>query len=56
MVVLGSTGSIGTQALDIIGRNPGRFAVAAIAGGANTDLLAHQAVAFLAPLVGAARG
>jgi 1-deoxy-D-xylulose-5-phosphate reductoisomerase len=56
VAVLGSTGSIGTQALDIIGRNPGRFAVAALAGGANTDLLAQQAVAFQAPLVGAARG
>jgi 1-deoxy-D-xylulose-5-phosphate reductoisomerase len=56
VAVLGSTGPIGTQALDIIGRNPGRFAVAALAGGANTDLLAQQAVAFQAPLVGAARG
>ncbi|HJY95188.1 MAG TPA: hypothetical protein VJ371_09540, partial [Streptosporangiaceae bacterium] len=27
VVILGSTGSIGTQALDIIRRNPGRFRV-----------------------------
>ena len=56
MAVLGSTGSIGTQALDIIGRNRERFSVTALSGGANTDLLAQQAVAFQAPLVGAARG
>ncbi|GAA2805653.1 1-deoxy-D-xylulose-5-phosphate reductoisomerase [Nonomuraea dietziae] len=45
VTVLGSTGSIGTQALDVIARNPGRFAVAALAaGGGRTDLLARQAV------------
>jgi 1-deoxy-D-xylulose 5-phosphate reductoisomerase len=47
VVILGSTGSIGTQALDIIRRNPGRFRVAALAaGGGNLDLLARQAVEF----------
>ena len=47
VVVLGSTGSIGTQALDVIGRNPDRFRVVALAaGGGNLDLLARQAVAF----------
>jgi 1-deoxy-D-xylulose-5-phosphate reductoisomerase len=47
VVILGSTGSIGTQALDIIRRNPGRFRVAALAaGGANPDLLAQQAAEF----------
>jgi 1-deoxy-D-xylulose-5-phosphate reductoisomerase len=47
VVILGSTGSIGTQALDIIRRNPGRFRVAALAaGGANVDLLARQAAEF----------
>ncbi|MEV4066055.1 1-deoxy-D-xylulose-5-phosphate reductoisomerase, partial [Nonomuraea dietziae] len=45
VTVLGSTGSVGTQALDVIARNPGRFAVAALAaGGGRTDLLARQAV------------
>ncbi|MBV9204446.1 MAG: 1-deoxy-D-xylulose-5-phosphate reductoisomerase [Actinobacteria bacterium] len=44
VVILGSTGSIGTQALDIIRRNPDRFRVAALAaGGGNPDLLARQA-------------
>jgi 1-deoxy-D-xylulose-5-phosphate reductoisomerase len=47
VVILGSTGSIGTQALDIIRRNPGRFQVAALAaGGGNVDLLARQAAEF----------
>jgi 1-deoxy-D-xylulose-5-phosphate reductoisomerase len=46
-VILGSTGSIGTQALDIIRRNPGRFRVAALAaGGGNPDVLARQAAEF----------
>jgi 1-deoxy-D-xylulose-5-phosphate reductoisomerase len=44
IVILGSTGSIGTQALDIIRRNPGRFRVVALAaGGGNPDVLAKQA-------------
>lgn len=57
IVILGSTGSIGTQALDVIGRNPERFRVAGLAaGGANPQLLARQAVAFRAPIVAASRG
>src|ERR1700751_4443982 len=44
VAILGSTGSIGTQALDIIRRNPGRFRVAALAaGGGKPELLARQA-------------
>jgi 1-deoxy-D-xylulose-5-phosphate reductoisomerase len=55
VVILGSTGSIGTQALDIIRRNPGRFRVAALAaGGGNTDLLARQAAEFGAAAVAVA--
>jgi 1-deoxy-D-xylulose-5-phosphate reductoisomerase len=47
VVILGSTGSIGTQALDIISRNPGRFRVVALAaGGGHPDLLARQAAEF----------
>jgi 1-deoxy-D-xylulose-5-phosphate reductoisomerase len=47
VVILGSTGSIGTQALDIIRRNPGWFRVAALAaGGGNPGLLAEQAAEF----------
>src|ERR1700691_292752 len=44
VVILGSTGSIGTQALDIVRRNPDRFRVVALAaGGGNAELLARQA-------------
>jgi len=47
VVILGSTGSIGTQALDIARRNPERFRVAALAaGGGNPGLLARQAAEF----------
>ncbi|NUQ88265.1 MAG: 1-deoxy-D-xylulose-5-phosphate reductoisomerase, partial [Glycomyces artemisiae] len=44
-MLLGSTGSIGTQAIDIVRANPDRFRVTAIgAGGSNPALLAEQAV------------
>ncbi len=47
VVILGSTGSIGTQALDIIRRNPGRFRVTALAaGGGHPEVLARQAAEF----------
>ena len=43
VVVLGSTGSIGTQALDIAARNPERFQVVGLsASGRNLDLLVQQ--------------
>jgi 1-deoxy-D-xylulose-5-phosphate reductoisomerase len=46
VLVLGSTGSIGTQALDVIAANPDRFEVVGLAaGGANVKLLAEQRVA-----------
>ncbi|WP_353950585.1 1-deoxy-D-xylulose-5-phosphate reductoisomerase [Knoellia sp. S7-12] len=54
--LLGSTGSIGTQALDVIGRNPDRFTVVAISAGSNIDLIARQAVDFDVPLVAVASG
>jgi 1-deoxy-D-xylulose 5-phosphate reductoisomerase len=55
VVILGSTGSIGTQALDIARRNPDRFRVSALAaGGANPALLARQAVEFGVPVVAVA--
>ncbi len=44
VIILGSTGSIGTQALDVIARNPARFTVAGLGAGANVGLLARQAV------------
>lgn len=56
VAVLGSTGSIGTQALDVIAAHPDRFTVAALSAGGNLELLAAQAAATRAPLVAAARG
>ncbi|KJS53890.1 1-deoxy-D-xylulose-5-phosphate reductoisomerase [Streptomyces rubellomurinus] len=45
VVILGSTGSIGTQAIDVIQRNRARFRVRALsAGGGNLSLLAAQAL------------
>jgi 1-deoxy-D-xylulose-5-phosphate reductoisomerase len=43
VLILGSTGSIGTQALEVIAANPDRFEVVGLAaGGGNPDLLARQ--------------
>ena len=57
IVILGSTGSIGTQALEVVSANPGLFHVIAIsAGGADLSLLARQAVALGVQAVGVARG
>ena len=56
VAVLGSTGSIGTQALDVIARNPDRFRVVALSAGSNLDLVAEQAVTFDVDLVAVARG
>ncbi|MGH3961443.1 1-deoxy-D-xylulose-5-phosphate reductoisomerase [Mycobacterium sp.] len=43
VLVLGSTGSIGTQALEVIAANPDRFELVGLAaGGASPDLLARQ--------------
>lgn len=43
VLILGSTGSIGTQALEVIAANPDRFEVVGLAaGGGNLDLLARQ--------------
>ena len=50
VAILGSTGSIGTQALDVIAAHPERFEVVALAAGANRSLLEEQARTF-APAV-----
>ena len=56
VVVLGSTGSVGTQALDVIARNRDSFAVAALAaGGGNIELLAQQVLDFAVEAVAVAR-
>jgi 1-deoxy-D-xylulose-5-phosphate reductoisomerase len=49
VVVLGSTGSIGTQALDVISRHRDDYRVVALAAGNNTELLAEQARQFGVP-------
>ncbi len=54
VALVGSTGSIGTQGLDVIAGAPERFAAVALAAGANVELLAEQAVATGAEAVGAA--
>jgi 1-deoxy-D-xylulose-5-phosphate reductoisomerase len=56
IVLLGSTGSIGTQALDVVRRAPDRFRVVGLAaGGGNLTLLAEQAVEFGVGAVAVAR-
>ena len=55
-MLLGSTGSVGTQAADVIRRNPGRFRVTGLAaGGSNPGLLAAQAIEFGAAVVAVER-
>lgn len=46
IALLGSTGSIGTQALDVISRYPGEFAVESLIAGNNVSLLVSQARKF----------
>src|SRR5882757_4042438 len=56
VLVLGSTGSIGTQALDVVAANPDAFAVAGLAaGGADPATVAAQAVRFRVPLIALGR-
>ena len=53
LVILGSTGSIGVQALEIVEANPSLFRVVALtAAGSNTDLLIAQAKKFNVPVIG----
>ncbi len=46
IAILGSTGSIGTQALDVISKNPHLFKAEVITCGKNADLLIEQALQF----------
>lgn len=46
IAILGSTGSIGTQALDVIRANKEAFAVEVLTGNGNADLLIKQAIEF----------
>jgi len=49
--LLGSTGSIGTQTLDIVEERPENFEVVALAAGSNVEMLVDQAVKFNAKMV-----
>ncbi|HLO01885.1 MAG TPA: 1-deoxy-D-xylulose-5-phosphate reductoisomerase [Symbiobacteriaceae bacterium] len=51
VAILGSTGSIGTQALDVIRQHPERFRVTALAAGRQVQLLAEQVREFRPVLV-----
>jgi 1-deoxy-D-xylulose-5-phosphate reductoisomerase len=46
IAILGSTGSIGTQALEVIEANPDVFSVSVLTAGDNADLLIRQAAKF----------
>ena len=46
IAILGSTGSIGTQALDVVREHPGHFQVELLTAGRNADLLIAQALEF----------
>ena len=53
VVVLGSTGSIGVQALEIVAANPNEFRLVGLSGGRkNPQLLMQQAKKFNVPIVG----
>lgn len=51
IALFGSTGSIGTQALDVIGANPDKFSVEVLTCGSNVELLIQQALKFLPNVV-----
>src|SRR5947199_902969 len=48
--ILGSTGSIGTQALDVVRRNPDRFRVLGLGAGSSHELLVGQVREFMPPV------
>ena len=56
IAILGSTGSIGTQALNVIAQHPDRFEVYAITANNNIDLLIEQAIQFSPEVVVVANG
>ena len=47
IAVLGSTGSIGTQTLEIVRERQGKFEITALAAGSNIDLLEQQVTEFV---------
>ncbi|HOJ14214.1 MAG TPA: 1-deoxy-D-xylulose-5-phosphate reductoisomerase [Deltaproteobacteria bacterium] len=55
VAVLGSTGSIGESALDVIRMRPDRFVLVGLASGGNVERILEQALAFGVEIVGLAR-
>ena len=51
ITLLGSTGSIGTQTLDIVEHHPDKFRLVGIAAGSNVSLLAEQVLQFKPEIV-----
>src|SRR5438093_599389 len=56
VAILGSTGSIGRQALDVVRSHPDRFQVVALTAGSDSEGLAAQAKEFDVRLLGLAKG
>lgn len=56
VAVLGSTGSVGTQALDVIRSHPERFRLVALAAASDTESLTQQAKEFAVSLIGVVEG
>jgi 1-deoxy-D-xylulose-5-phosphate reductoisomerase len=56
LAILGSTGSIGRQALDVVRAHPDRFRVVALAAGSDAKMLAAQAAEFDVEMAGLASG
>jgi 1-deoxy-D-xylulose-5-phosphate reductoisomerase len=56
VTLLGSTGSIGTQAIEVAQAAPDRFRITALAAGGNLELVARQAVELQVEAVAGARG
>jgi 1-deoxy-D-xylulose-5-phosphate reductoisomerase len=52
LIILGSTGSIGTQALDVVRRHADRFEIVALAAATKHELLVGQVREFMPPVVG----
>lgn len=51
IAVIGSTGSVGTQTLDVVKKHPERFSIEALAAGSNIDLLLEQVQQFRPKMV-----
>ena len=54
VAVLGSTGSIGTQTLDVVAAEPDRFEIVALGAGSSVEQLAAQAQQVRPKVVGLA--